>query len=1187
MPGKLIGNNVFLNFGTNVPVLANPILGNLVNIVNPVPKIPDTPPLVTYTFANGKAQNDDGSFVAVVKNVTFGKTNATVSGWGTLTNQAQFAADSSMTISIPAKLQPMEPYGVEAVVNIPALGTGRMNIVEGQKSPFSLYVEPRNGTLCLVGSICDAKGWLSVTADKNTVPLNQWVRLAMVFTGDEIVLLINGQIAVRRVISAATLKSFGSNKMVIGVWPGGNRYQFRGQMAGLKIWNSIPFEYWPQIWHAQENGIGEIDSKYEELGGDSCILGEPTRTEAAIGKGRYRTYQRGAIYWSAGTGAWEVHGAIYSHYRAHSGPTGSLGFPNSDESVAARPGARYNRFENGAIYWSASTRAKEVHGLIFAHYLYLGAEKCHLGLPVSDEMNCANGQGRKSRFQGGNIYWSGATGAHEVHGAILSRYLKLGGPAGFLGFPISDETDILKSNNQPSGAKFSRFQGGTIYWSSASGAWEVHGAIRQLYEKSGGPLGSSKLGFPIGNETRVGGSDIKFNDFQGGVIVWRPSSGAIIFTELQLQLGKVESSSIDDGIGWFKKDRTAELITYTTVKANGVTLDNGKRRPDHHAGSDYNIGSKYLISPIRSNTAIYLKIKVDDWDYASSNDHLANYEKTFDIRTFFGQLGGSPPGVYSNQNSTSKGKDSPSLSTIRFNFSIHKPPCIDSTIPFREQCWWRFDNFKTPVLSRQMFADVFSDVENVENTWDEIMSPFDSIYYKTAYKKVAAGGNCFGISTEAVYARANQSILVEPIHDYKANSSDPINATNSNLATGLKHLFNEKHGYQVGAQAINCIIDQIMNLDIIQPLEIYNRVKYLLAVGDYPVICMNDLAHGSGHCVMPYRCDDGAGSHPHKIWIGDPNAPWRSGPADKTYIEIKKNNTFRTVNCPAPYASGTVLSGMLPSTFMSAIPYHVLRQQPRTPFWEILSTLIFLLGGILLLAGDAESEEINSDGKSYYKKVNGVRHITSNGIRGFSRVPLFDMKGKIPELYAQRGTFPNRMELKLKGTRNGDATNLIRSASNAISLNIPTKTTTRDVLTMNGLQSSRPEIRYETNEKNKQIGVNYAVLKDRANRPIRHYQLNLGVTKDEPAMLRAAQAGSGLEIKMSGTIQPIKVIMRHIENAKIVSSKFTYTPKAAGEILRIKPQDALSSASPLTIERMNTFDGKILEKKLITPKIIK
>lgn len=48
--------------------------------------------------------------------------------------------------------------------------------------------------------------------------------------------------------------------------------------------------------------------------------------------------------------------------------------------------------------------------------------------------------GRMQEYSSGTIYWSPGSGAHIVRGQILSTYLDNGGPAGPLGWPVTDET---------------------------------------------------------------------------------------------------------------------------------------------------------------------------------------------------------------------------------------------------------------------------------------------------------------------------------------------------------------------------------------------------------------------------------------------------------------------------------------------------------------------------------------------------------------------------------------------------------------------------------------------------------------------------------------------------------------------------------------------------------------------------
>jgi hypothetical protein len=97
-----------------------------------------------------------------------------------------------------------------------------------------------------------------------------------------------------------------------------------------------------------------------------------------------------------------------------------------------------------------------VYGAICEKWLQLGADR-GFGVPVTKQSI----RGRVSFFTEGKarkaIYWSGNTGAHEVHGLIARTYWDAGGDASALGLPVSDET----ANGA---ARVSHFEHGRIDW---------------------------------------------------------------------------------------------------------------------------------------------------------------------------------------------------------------------------------------------------------------------------------------------------------------------------------------------------------------------------------------------------------------------------------------------------------------------------------------------------------------------------------------------------------------------------------------------------------------------------------------------------------------------------------------------------------------------------------------------------
>jgi glucose/arabinose dehydrogenase len=167
-------------------------------------------------------------------------------------------------------------------------------------------------------------------------------------------------------------------------------------------------------WHPSTGArmvSGSIHTRYRELGGEGSPYGYPATDEAGAGSGRYNTFQRGAIYWTAQTGAWGLFGGIYNRWNAIGGATGAagIGFPTGGETATQNNTGLYQHFERGTVLWSPATGAWEVRGAIRNRYFQLGWERSYLGFPKTGE-NCTASACR-SDFQGGYITWNAATGA--------------------------------------------------------------------------------------------------------------------------------------------------------------------------------------------------------------------------------------------------------------------------------------------------------------------------------------------------------------------------------------------------------------------------------------------------------------------------------------------------------------------------------------------------------------------------------------------------------------------------------------------------------------------------------------------------------------------------------------------------------------------------------------------------------
>jgi len=1055
-------------------------------------------------------------------------------------------------------LQEAELYTIEMKICPSSLEQDRMNLLEAQHPAFQFYLQRKDDGFCLTATVNTKTGWQSTDTDMAVVKPNTWATVSMVMTGDEVAVGVNRQIVGRRVFQSLTQIPVGEGGMTLGASTAGPPYQFSGQVADLMIWDTVPGTYEHALTVADSVGLGEIESKYLDLGGPGSFLRSPTGPEKVIGKGRVRTYQGGTIYWSFDSGAHEVHGQILNFYNSAGGPTGYLGFPRTDEMAGARPNSRKSLFENGGIYWSASTGAHEVHGAIFIKYLDLLEEQGFLGLPTSDESSVAGG--RASEFQGGLVLWSPDTGAHEVHGSILTRYRALGGPGGFLGLPLTDESNVLAANGQPSGGKSSRFRGGTIYWSPASGAFEVHGAIRYLYEeKLGGPF--SDLGYPVSDESAIQNSAIRYNNFQKGVIVWTPSNGARALTQLDLYLGWVRCSGIDDG--WF--DSSAELVNYTSVWVNGNPLEVDVRRPSDHAGDSYDLNRTYHISPMRADTVIRFRIRVDDWDMTSNNDHLGDIDHTFDIHSFWGMDNGSN-GVYVGVPATVK-DEMPREDTLKFDFRLAPPSVpIDPNQPFRNQGWWSFDNFKTPSLDRVTYANTFRDVEVTGNWFEEFINPFDSLYYYLAYKGIAAGGNCFGMSLEAAYALAGRSVYAEPIFQYVRTA-------------GTDRVINLKHGYQIGAESIRWIIGQLTNLNMVRPMRVFDRVRGLIDSGERPLVSMFNLSDFSGHTVLAYTYKKGPAGGPSQIFVADPNCPWSEAPGNPSVVECYPNDTFRFVsNGSVRYQSSSIAGGLLPGTVMYHTPFHILGGQPRTPFWEILGALTSVIGGFILIAGDASAEQLKAGNANFYTAAHGIE---PGSVPGLARIPFFDMTGAPPEFYSYVGAGPASLDLSLLGKRTGSYQANLRSSRNAVALNGAITQGARDTLSMVEYNSSRPQLVLQTTEELKSARANYAVLLDRRGRDYRAFEADLQLARGAVTRMGAAQHGSALVVENPGPARALDFHFTTVEARRVRRSVISVSQELGTGLVQLRPEDPVALHGKFVVERVSSIGGPVVKRAVV------
>lgn len=224
-----------------------------------------------------------------------------------------------------------------------------------------------------------------------------------------------------------------------------------------------------------------------------------------------------------------IHGRIYSEYSENRTTGFNYGVATSDELGTVRGGA-FQRFSNNAnIYWNpavANGHAQTVGGKILEKWGSLNYERGILGFPTTREVRLSGGA--FNHFEGGSIYWTQASGAHTVWGQIRDAWFANGAENG-IGYPVTDEIPTPRY-----GGFRQVFDRASIYWSPTTGARIVGGEIGNTWGSAQWEMGN--YGYPITNEFDIPGG--RRQVFQGGPIdfFWdRRPVGKIRFGQFRWQ----------------------------------------------------------------------------------------------------------------------------------------------------------------------------------------------------------------------------------------------------------------------------------------------------------------------------------------------------------------------------------------------------------------------------------------------------------------------------------------------------------------------------------------------------------------------------------------------------------------------------------------------------------------------------
>ena len=308
-----------------------------------------------------------------------------------------------------------------------------------------------------------------------------------------------------------------------GPFPGDSNV-WNGDYAGLTAFarSGAPAVQAPpavQVSAAATQEIGAYAGSHPALGGGTTGV-----TCGLMNGGCYQGFQGGTVMWSGTSGAHSVAaGPVTAAWQALGAEGSKAGYPASDLICGLKNNGCFQNFQGGSIMWSAATGAAFVpFGAIRDYWAAQGYENGPLGFPTSNATCGLRAGGCFQLFQAGSVLWSAPNGAHLVKaGPLLDAWSKDGYENGILGFPSADAKCTATDCTQV-------FTGGAVAWTSATGAWPIYMGIADTWKAARAK--GEPIGFPLAKEVCGLRADGCYQVFQGGSILFSPAAGAYSLT---------------------------------------------------------------------------------------------------------------------------------------------------------------------------------------------------------------------------------------------------------------------------------------------------------------------------------------------------------------------------------------------------------------------------------------------------------------------------------------------------------------------------------------------------------------------------------------------------------------------------------------------------------------------------------
>jgi hypothetical protein len=939
----------------------------------------------------------------------------------------------------------------------------------------------------------------------------------------------------------------------------------------------------------------EVGKKYNALGGAS-YFGPPTSNEYLNNQYRYQFFQRGAIFWTASVGACAMHDDIYFKYLSIGMDHSGIGYLLTDEISNEYGLGTHCRFENGIVYHRPRVGTFVVYRETLMKWEREGFEH-GLGYPVSDTTTAADGEGTFTHFvHDRSIYWHPRTGAHLIDEPMRSNWSGRGGVQSLFGYPVTDTLVVGKNRD----GRAVHFEGGGIFWHKNTGVREVHGDIFSLYQKMNGP--DSALGFPITDEGEGEGLVERYNDFEGGIIVWSRDKGAAVLTSLKIVARQARAWYEDPG--WLGGNPDPYYV---------VVVDRRQTRfPNRGDYSETPSGQWVILDA--SGAALLKLIKPLHHDTVVDIDRIMLHDANINGDDF---MANSSPMRFAMdtawQMQDIKARDRQIIVTgagrgyFELHMNVQFPELFDERPEvFRRYQFWNFANPTGPQKLQWIdFKMAYPDTAN-EDLW---YHPFDKLFFNTILEGICAGGNCFGMCLMSVYCRKDLNIYSNPIYRYSKNYVAP------HSPYPLLREINWKHTFQAGHAVVQWFLYLFKRGQTHEPNNAFDLAKQLYERGNFPVICITsgwwDI---QGHVLLPYKFVDGPDFR--VIYVADPNKPYSPGgvydsnETGKIIIDRRSNYWSYEMLSSSGTTTWSGSGGIVGSGGrIYPIPFGVLSTPPVNPLGlgQIFSDVLLLLFG----SGTAATQIVDSNGRKFYKAegrhvkeadvdlapasgmVNAMRYISFDSAEARRVYGPGDVGApprpvsKDPEVYFVGRAQGASYEIKLRGLANQQCQYVAACQGRAVVIDTYASAGKQDIMRIENAGLASHKLLLSTEVPSKSVNIQMTTTLPGFKSSCIFSVAGLVATADGPIEASWEDKGDSILIKNGNLASSYSVTVTMKAKGKTTKSqseKIKIQPKEVHKISRLLLTKA---GNEVVVKAIDAVDSTVLKEKHVKMKNLK